>query len=71
MATKIGVVLALNDEEKFANGMKKAQESVRQLDSAIKGLTEQYAGNANSAEALSAKQDLLKQKEEQGIDDIP
>lgn len=64
MATKIGVVLALNDEEKFANGMKKAQESVRQLDSAIKGLSEQYAGNANSAEALSAKQDLLKQKEE-------
>lgn len=25
MATKIGVVLALNDEEKFANGIKKVQ----------------------------------------------
>lgn len=64
MANKIGVVLALDGEKEFANGMKQAQETAKQLDVALKSLSTQYAGSANSMEALSKKQDVLKQKEE-------
>lgn len=64
MANKIGVVLALDGEKEFANGMKQAQETAKQLDVALKSLSAQYAGSANSMEALSKKQDVLKQKEE-------
>ena len=64
MPNKIGIVLALDGEEKFANGMKSALESSKKFDAELKNLENEYKGNANSLDALTKKQDLLKQKQE-------
>ena len=64
MPNKIGIVLALDGEEKFTNGMKSALESSKKFDAELKNLENEYKGNANSLDALTKKQDLLKQKQE-------
>lgn len=64
MANKIGIVLALDGEQKFAQGMKNAQQSAKLLDGSLKELEAEYRGNANSLEALSQKQEVLKQRQD-------
>ena len=64
MPNKVGIIIALDGEEKFANGMKSAEESARKFDQQLKNLEDEYKGNANSLEALTKKQELLKQKQD-------
>lgn len=64
MANKIGIVLALDGEKEFANGMKSARESAKLFDQELKNLESEYKGNSNSLEALTKKQDLLRQKQQ-------
>lgn len=64
MANKIGVVLALDNEREFTQGMKNAKDSVKYLDDGLKNLKTEFSENANSMEALTRKQELLKQKQE-------
>lgn len=64
MANKIGIVLALDGEREFTQGMKNAKAASKELDTQINDLKKTYADNANSLEALSKKQELLKQKQE-------
>lgn len=64
MANKIGIVLALDGEQKFTQGMKNAQQSAKLLDGSLKELEAEYKGNANSLEALSQKQEVLKQRQD-------
>lgn len=64
MPNKIGIVLALDGEKEFANGMKSAEESAKKFDQQLKNLEDEYKGNANSLEALTKKQELLKEKQE-------
>lgn len=64
MANKIGVVLALDGEKEFSQGMKNAQESTKLCDQALKNLKDEYKENANSLEALSKKQEALTKKQE-------
>lgn len=64
MASKIGIVLALDGEKEFTNGMKAAQQSAKLLDQELKNLDSQYEGNANSIEALTAKHEKLTQKQQ-------
>ena len=60
MANKIGIVLALDGEQKFTQGMKNAQQSAKLLKTNLTQLDAQYKGTANSMEALRAKQEALK-----------
>lgn len=64
MANKIGIVLALDGEQKFTQGMKNAQQSAKLLDGSLKELEAEYKGNANSLDALSQKQEVLKQRQD-------
>lgn len=64
MANKIGIVLALDGEQKFTQGMKNAQQSAKLLDGSLKELEAEYKGNANSLEVLSQKQEVLKQRQD-------
>ena len=57
---KIGIVLALDGEQKFAQGMKNAQQASKQLDAQLKTLKSEFKDSATSMEYLTKKQDLLK-----------
>lgn len=63
MANKIGIVLALDGEKEFTNGMKAAQQSAKLFDQNLKNLESEYKGNANSLEALTKKQEQLTNKQ--------
>ena len=64
MANKIGIVLALDGEREFTQGMKNAQQSAKLCDQELKNLNKEYAGQANTLEALAKKQETLKSKQE-------
>ena len=64
MAKKIGIVLALDGEREFTTAMKTAKSATKELDTELKGLKSEYKDNADSLDALTKKQDLLKQKQE-------
>lgn len=64
MPSKIGIVLALDGEQEFSQGMKNAQKSAKLAEQGIKNLSKEYEGQANSLEALTKKQDALKSKQE-------
>lgn len=64
MASKIGIVLALDGEQKFAQGMKNAQKSAKLAEQGIKNLSKEFKGQANTIEALTKKHEALKTKEE-------
>lgn len=64
MPNKVGIIIALDGEKDFANGMKSAEESAKKFDQQLKNLEDEYKGNANSLEALTKKQELLKQKQD-------
>lgn len=61
---KIGVVLALDGEQKFTQAMKNAQQAASRMDSALKDLKAEYKDNAQSAEALEKQQQALKEQQE-------
>ena len=56
---KIGVILAVDGENEFSAAMKNAMSAVQATKSEIKALTTEFSGNANSMEALTAKQAAL------------
>ena len=64
MATKIGIVLALDGEQKFAAGMRAAQTSAKTLKQQLSLLQREYKDNANNIAALSKKQEALKAAQE-------
>lgn len=64
MANKIGIVLALDGEKEFTQGMKAAQQSAKLFEQNLKNLESEYKGNANSIEALTKKQEQLTNKQQ-------
>lgn len=63
MASKIGIVLALDGEKEFTNGMKQAQQSAKLFNQEMKNLESEYKGSANSLEALTKKQEVLQKQQ--------
>ena len=63
MANKIGIVLALDGEKEFTQGMKSAQQSAKLCEQQLKNLDAEYKGSANSLEALTKKQEQLVNKQ--------
>lgn len=64
MASKIGIVLALDGEKEFTSGMKAAKESAKLCGQELKNLEQQYSGSANTIEALTKKQEQLSKQQE-------
>lgn len=58
-AKKIGVVLALDGEKKFTQGIAEANRASNELKAELNKLSVEFDGNANSMEYLSRKQELL------------
>ena len=58
---KIGLILALDGEKEFVQAVSNANKQANQLKAELKDLTERFNGNANSMEALKAKQQALTQ----------
>ena len=56
---KIGIVLALDGEREFSQGMANAKKESALLNSELKKLSTEYTGNANSLEFLAKKQENL------------
>lgn len=59
---KIGIVLALDGEKEFRQGMTNARKETQLYKSEINKLSAEYEGNANSLEYLQKKQQLLEQQ---------
>ena len=64
MANKIGIVLALDGEKEFTQGMKAAQQSAKLFEQNLKNLESEYKGSANTIEALTKKQEQLTNKQQ-------
>ena len=64
MAAKIGVVLALDGESKFTQGMRSAKTSAKNCKDELKRLSTEMKGSANTAENLKKKQEALKKAQE-------
>lgn len=64
MANKIGIVLALDGEKEFTAAIQTAKKEANLLQSELKGLSEEFDGQANSMEALTKKQKVLTQQQE-------
>ena len=60
MSKKIGVLIALDGEKQFVQGLRNAQASTRVLKSDLSGLASEYKNNANSLEYLTKRQEKLK-----------
>lgn len=56
---KIGLVLALDGEKEFAQAVQTAQKNANLFKTELKNLAKQFEGNANSIDALKAKQEAL------------
>lgn len=56
---KIGIVIALDGEKQFVQGVSNAKKETASLKAEMKNLSEEYDGNANSMEYLQKKQDIL------------
>lgn len=61
---KIGIVLALDGEKQFAQGVQNARKETASLKAEMKNLAAEYEGNANSMEYLQKKQDILTRQQE-------
>lgn len=64
MANKIGVVLALDGEREFTQGMKNAKDSVKYCNDELKNIKQEFSDAANSMGALTSKQEALTKKQE-------
>ena len=60
MSKKIGVLIALDGEKQFVQGLRNAQASTKLLKSDLSGLASEYKNNANSLEYLTKRQEKLK-----------
>lgn len=58
-AKKIGIVLALDGEDKFRQGVQNANKEAGALKAELKKLSVEFDGNANSMDYLSRKQEVL------------
>ena len=56
---KIGIVIALDGEKQFVQGVQNAKKETASLKAEMKNLSEEYDGNANSMDYLQKKQDIL------------
>lgn len=61
---KIGLILALDGEKEFIQAVQTAKKESKLFEAQLKGLADQYDGNANSLEHLQKKQELLTQQQE-------
>lgn len=61
---KIGIVLALDGEKEFKQGLSDAKKETQLLKAELNKLTEEYQGNANSMEFLTKKQENLEKQTE-------
>ena len=61
---KIGVVLALDGEKQFVQGVANAKKESALLQSELKKLSAEYEGNANSLDFLQKKQENLEKQTE-------
>ena len=61
MSKKIGVLLTLDGEQRFIQGLKNAQSSTKLLKNDLSGLTSEYKSSANSLEYLTKRQENLKE----------
>ena len=61
---KIGIVLALDGEKQFTQGVQNAKKESAALKAELKKLSVEYDGNANSMEYLQKKQDVLTRQQE-------
>lgn len=61
MPSKIGVVLALDGEREFVQGMRNAKQSAQTLKGDLASLKKEYKDNANSLEYLTARQGKLEE----------
>lgn len=60
---KIGLILALDGEREFTAAVQAAQKNTKLFETQLKGLAEEFEGNANSMDYLRQKQELLKQQQ--------
>lgn len=60
---KIGLILALDGEKEFIQAVQTAKKESKLFETQLKGLADQYDGNANSLEHLQKKQELLIQQQ--------
>ena len=61
MSKKIGVLITLDGEKQFVQGLKNARASTKLLKSDLSGLASEYKNNANSLEYLTKRQEKLKE----------
>lgn len=61
---KIGIILALDGERQFSQGVSNAKKESAMLNSELKKLSTEYKGNANSLEFLTKKQENLSKQTE-------
>ena len=64
MPAKVGIILAVDGEREFRAAMAEATSAANAAKAELKQLTQEYDGNANSLEALKAKQNALKSANE-------
>lgn len=65
MADSVGIKMEVEDEEKFKSALKDISTSVKLMTSEMRKLSADYDGNANSIEALTAKEKTLNQLAEE------
>ena len=61
-AKKIGIILALDGEKEFRQGLSNARKETQMCRSEINKLSAEYEGNANSLEYLRKKQEALEKQ---------
>lgn len=61
---KIGLVLALDGEKEFTQAVQNAQKSAKLFETELKGLAQQFDGNANSMDYLRQKQEILTKQQD-------
>ena len=61
---KIGLVLALDGEKEFTQAMQNANKAANLCKTEMKKLSEEFANNANSIDALKAKQEALTRQQD-------
>lgn len=61
---KIGLVLALDGEKEFTQAVQNAKKEANLFKTELKNLSQKFDGNANSIEALKAKQEALTNQQE-------
>lgn len=66
MSFNIGIGFALDGEKEFKTGIREINSELKLLNSQSKLVEAQYASNANSLEALTAKHELLSKQMEAG-----